>query len=194
MLLRGAYGMRGAMERGDWPRAEAGRGREVAGKVLGLVGYGEIAREAARLGGALGMSCLASDPYADDFPGAVEGTLEEVLTQSDVLSLHVPLTGETRGMIGAEVLASMKPGAVLVNAARGGVVVEAALADALRSGHLAGAALDVFETEPLGPDYPFAGVPNLILTPHVAGVTEEANARVSEMTARAVAAHLGLPA
>ncbi|WP_179378832.1 hydroxyacid dehydrogenase [Jannaschia marina] len=192
LLLRGAYTMRPAMEAGDWPRAAAGQGREIAGKTLGLVGYGEIARKTAELARALGMSCLASDPYADDFPGAMEGTEEEVLTQSDVVTLHVPLTEETRGMIDAEVLSRMKPGAVLVNAARGGVVDEAALAEALRSGHLAGAALDTFETEPLGADHPFKDVPNLILTPHIGGVTAEANARVSEMTARRVAAHLGL--
>ncbi|MCK0167975.1 hydroxyacid dehydrogenase [Jannaschia sp. S6380] len=192
MLLRGAYDMRAGMEAGDWPRAKAGQGREIAGKTLGLVGYGEIARATAKLGAAMGMSCLASDPYADDFPGAMEGTEEEVLTQSDVVTLHVPLTDETRGMIDARVLAAMKPGAILINAARGGVVDEAALCDALRAGHLGGAALDTFGAEPLGADNPFAGVPNLILTPHIGGVTAEANARVSEMTARRVAAHLGL--
>ena len=192
MLLRGAYGLRAETEAGDWPRAEAGRGREIAGKTLGLIGYGEIARATARLGAAMGMECLASDPYAEEFPGALEGTEEEVLTKSDVITLHVPLTDETRGMISATVLASMKPGAVLINAARGGVVDEAALCEALRSGHLGGAALDVFETEPLADGGRFAGVPNLILTPHVGGVTAEANARVSEMTARRVAEHLGL--
>ncbi|WGH79914.1 hydroxyacid dehydrogenase [Jannaschia ovalis] len=192
ILLRGAYMMRPQMEAGDWPRAAAGQGREIAGKTMGFVGFGEIARETARLAGAMGMTCLASDPYAEEFPGAMEGTAEEVLREADVLTLHVPLTGETRGMMDARAIAAMKPGAVLVNAARGGILDEAALADALRSGHLAGAALDTFETEPLGPDHPFADVPNLILTPHVGGVTAEANARVSEMTARRVAAHLGL--
>lgn len=192
VLLRGAYAMRPAMEDGDWPRATAGRGREIAGKTLGLIGYGEIARKTAELGTALGMTVLASDPYADDFPGAMEGTEEEVLTTSDVLSLHVPLTEETRGLIGADVIAAMKPGAIVINAARGGVVDEAALCAALTSGHLGGAALDTFTSEPLGADHPFAGIPNLILTPHIGGVTQEANARVSEMTARKVAAHLGL--
>ncbi|MEM8851772.1 MAG: hydroxyacid dehydrogenase [Pseudomonadota bacterium] len=192
MLLRGAYGMRADMEAGAWPRAAAGQGREIAGKTLGLVGYGEIARATAKLGAALGMSCLAFDPYADDFPGAMEGTEEEVLTQADVVTLHVPLTDETRGMISAEVLAAMKPGAVLINAARGGIVDEGALCDALRAGHLAGAALDTFAVEPLTADHPFIDVPNLVLTPHIGGVTAEANARVSEMTARRVAEHLGL--
>lgn len=192
MLLRGAYDLGGPMVAGDWPRGPAGQGREIAGKTLGLIGYGEIARVTARLGGALGMTCLASDPFADDFPGAMEGTLDEVIEQADVLTLHVPLTEQTRNMIDAQVLARMKPGAVLINAARGGVVDEAAVCAALVSRHLGGAALDTFAQEPLGADNPFAGVPNLILTPHVAGVTQEANARVSEMTARRVAAHLGL--
>ncbi|WP_299647711.1 hydroxyacid dehydrogenase [uncultured Jannaschia sp.] len=192
MLLRGAYDRRAAMEAGDWPRAAAGQGREIAGKTLGLVGYGEIARATARLGAAFGMNCLACDPYAEEFPGAMEGTEREVLEESDVVTLHVPLTDETRGMIDAKVLAAMKPGAVLINAARGGVVDEIALCEALRSGHLGGAALDTFAHEPLGAHNPFAGVPNLILTPHIGGVTVEANARVSEMTARRVARHLGM--
>ncbi len=192
MLLRGAYDLRAPMEAGDWPRGPAGQGREMAGRTLGLVGFGEIARVTARLGAAMGMSCLASDPYADVFPGAMEGTQEEVLTQSDVITLHIPLTDETRGMIDAKVIAAMRPGAILINAARGGVVDEAAVAEALRSGHLGGAALDTFASEPLGAEHPFAGAPNLILTPHIAGLTQEANARTSEMTARKVAAHLGL--
>ncbi|TFL19942.1 hydroxyacid dehydrogenase [Jannaschia formosa] len=192
MLLRGAYGLRAEMEAGDWPRAHAGQGREIAGKVLGLVGYGEIARVTGRLGRALGMEVIAADPYAPDFEGAREAPLEEVLARADVVSLHVPLTDGTRGLIDAAALASMKPGAVLVNAARGGVVDEEAVCDALRSGKLAGAALDTFADEPLGAAHPFAGVPNLILTPHVAGVTQEANTRVSEMTARRVAEHLGI--
>lgn len=192
MLLRGAYGLSDELIAGKWPRAAAGQGREIAGKTLGLIGYGEIARRTARLGAAMDMTCIASDPYAEDFPGAIEGTEEEVLTTADVIALHVPLTDETRGMINAEVIAAMKPGAVIVNAARGGVVDEVALCAALKSGHLGGAALDTFVDEPFGADNPFAGVPNLILTPHIGGVTIEANARVSEMTARKVAAHLGV--
>jgi (S)-sulfolactate dehydrogenase len=192
VLLRGAYLLRPEMEAGAWPRAAAGQGREIAGKVLGLVGYGEIARATARLGRALGMEPVAADPFARDFEGAREVTLDALLAEADVVSLHVPLTEATRGLIGTEALAAMRPGAVLVNAARGGVVDEAALAAALGAGRLGGAALDVFEAEPLGPDHVFAGVRNLILTPHVGGVTREANARVSEMTARRVATHLGL--
>lgn len=192
VLRRGAYLMRPAMEAGDWPRGAAGQGREVAGSVLGLVGYGAIARAAARLARAWGMTVIAHDPFAHDFEGAEAVDLPELLARADAVSLHVPLTDATRGLIGAEALAAMRPGAVLVNAARGGVVDEAAVADALRGGRLGGAALDVFAHEPLGPDHPFNGVPNLILTPHIGGVTAEANERVSEMIARAVAERLGV--
>ncbi|MDB2407552.1 hydroxyacid dehydrogenase [Jannaschia sp.] len=192
MLLRGAYALRPAMEAGDWPRAQAGQGREIAGKTLGLIGYGEIARATGRLGRAMGMEVMAADPFAADFEGARGASLAEVLGQADVVSLHVPLTDGTRHLIDAAALAAMKPGTILVNAARGGVVDEAAVCDALRSGHLGGAALDTFAVEPLGARHSFAGVPNLVLTPHIGGVTQEANTRVSEMTARRVAAHLGL--
>ncbi|UWQ18807.1 hydroxyacid dehydrogenase [Jannaschia sp. M317] len=192
VLLRGAYMMRPEMEAGDWPRGPAGQGREIAGKVLGLLGYGEIARKTGALGRALGMEVVAADPYARDFDGARQAEAAEVMAEADLLSLHVPLTDETRNLIDADALARMKPGAILVNAARGGVVDEGAVCDALRAGHLGGAALDTFAVEPLGADHPFAGVPNLILTPHIGGVTAEANTRVSEMTARRVAAHLGL--
>ena len=192
MLLRGAYQSRPAMEAGAWPRAEAGRGREIAGKALGLVGYGATARRTGALGRAMGMAVLAHDPYAAAFDGAEAVPLPELLARADVVSLHVPLTDATRHLIDGAALAAMRPGAVLVNAARGGVVNEAAVAAALRDGRLGGAALDTFEREPLGADHPFAGAPNLILTPHVGGVTREANARVSETIARAVAERLGL--
>jgi (S)-sulfolactate dehydrogenase len=115
-----------------------------------------------------------------------------LLATADVVSLHVPLTEGTRHLIDATRIAAMKPGAILVNAARGGVVDEAAVAAALRAGHLGGAALDVFETEPLTAEAAaiFAGVPNLILTPHIAGVTVESNTRVSDLIADRVLAHL----
>jgi (S)-sulfolactate dehydrogenase len=118
--------------------------------------------------------------------------LNALLATADVVSLHVPLTQGTRHLIDGPRIAAMKPGAILVNAARGGVVDEAAVAAALASGHLGGAALDVFETEPLtaGAGAIFAGVPNLILTPHIAGVTVESNSRVSDLVADRVLAHL----
>jgi (S)-sulfolactate dehydrogenase len=113
-----------------------------------------------------------------------------VLRGADVVSLHVPFTQSTRHLIDASRIATMKPDAVLINTARGGVVDEAALATALRTGKLAGAALDVFESEPLPSDSPLAGCPNLVLTPHIAGLTRESNARVSAMIADRVAALL----
>lgn len=197
VLLRGAYFMRPQMEAGAWPRAAAGRGREIGGKTLGLVGYGGIARVTAGLAHGMGMAVTAFDPFLDDedpaWSGVIPRSLKGLIASSDVISLHVPLTDKTANLIDADAIARMKPGAVLINAARGGVVDEAAVADALRSGHLGGAALDTFADEPLGATHPFADVPNLILTPHIAGVTDEANTRVSEMTARAVASHLRLP-
>ncbi|HET6468758.1 MAG TPA: NAD(P)-dependent oxidoreductase, partial [Geminicoccaceae bacterium] len=158
-------------------------------KVMGLVGFGSIAREVARRAQALGMEVAAFDPYVPADHPAWQGTscldLPALLGAADVLSLHVPLTPETRHLIGAAALERMRDGAVLVNAARGGVVDEPALAAALRAGRLGGAALDVFEQEPLTRDAAriFAGIPNLILTPHIAGVTWESNVRVSAVTA-----------
>ncbi len=188
MLLRGAYHATAAVAAGDWPR-ERLIGREVGGRCLGLVGFGAIARGTAGRARALGMAVAAHDPFvAGDDPawarhGVTPLPLPQLLAGADAVSLHVPLTAATRGLIGAAALAGTRPGAVLVNAARGGVVDEAALADALRSGHLGGAMLDVFEREPLPAGSPLAGAPNLILTPHVAGVTVESNVRVSAVTA-----------
>ncbi len=113
--------------------------------------------------------------------------LETLLAEADAVSLHVPLTPDTRQLFDAGRLARMKPGAVLINTARGGIVEEAALADALRSGRLAGAMVDVFEKEPLPAGSPLADVPNCLLTPHIAGVTRESNVRVSAVVARKVA-------
>jgi (S)-sulfolactate dehydrogenase len=173
-------------------------GREVAGKVLGLVGFGGIARETARLGKALGMHVIAADPNVPEsdpaWAGVTPTDIDGVLRGADVVSLHVPLVDSTRHMINADSLARMKPGAILINAARGGVVDEAALVAALGSGQLGGAALDVFETEPLTAEAAakFKGYPNLILTPHIAGVTEESNVRVSTLIADLVADRLNL--
>jgi len=195
MLLRRAWFATARVAAGEWPRTEL-MGRELAGKRLGLVGYGAIARVTGRMARDLGMSIGAYDPLlAEDHPawtGALRQSLPELLTSSDVVSLHVPLTDATRNMLDAAAIAGMKPGAILINAARGGVVDEAALCASLRSGHLGGAALDVFAREPMDATSgaQFAGLSNLILTPHIAGVTEESNVRVSAVTAEAVARHL----
>jgi (S)-sulfolactate dehydrogenase len=199
LLLRGAFGATEKVAAGTWPR-NALMGRETGGKRLGLVGFGAIARETARRAAALDMQVCAHDPYlAPDDPawnppaGPVgQRDLARLIAESDVLSLHVPLTEGTKSLIDAAAIARMPKGAVLINAARGGVVDEAAVVAALRSGHLGGAALDVFDREPLDAQAgaAFAGVPNLILTPHIAGVTRESNVRVSAVTARAVRRHL----
>ena len=195
VLLRKAWFANSEVISGKWPRMST-IGREVQGKTLGLVGLGGIARETASRARALGMSVIAFDPLLPKEHAAWQlassVSLEALIAHSDVISLHVPLTASTKRMIGPPQIAAMKRGRVIINAARGGVIDEAAVADALRSGQLGGAALDVFETEPLDATAGalFAGVPNLILTPHIAGVTEESNVRVSEVTARTVLSHL----
>lgn len=194
-LVRRAYSSSAAVAGGTWPR-NALIGGEVYGRTLGLVGYGAIARETASRARALGMTIAAYDPYlpADDahWRGVRNLPLHRLLADADVISLHTPLTAETRHMIGAAAIAEMKPSAILINAARGGVVDEEALAAALKAGRLAGAALDVFEEEPLGAasGAKFSGLQNVILTPHIAGVTEESNVRVSRVTLEKVAAAL----
>jgi len=188
VLLRGAYGGNVRMLAGEWPRMDCA-GRELAGKRIGLVGLGAIARQAAAMARTMGMSVAAFDPFVppDDAVWAEVSALglDELLESSDVISLHVPLGPDTRHMIGAAEVRKMKPGAILINAARGGVVDESALCDALRDGRVGGAALDVFETEPLTAEAAtrFAGLRNLVLTPHIAGVTVESNRRVSELIA-----------
>jgi (S)-sulfolactate dehydrogenase len=196
MLLRGAFLRTSDVVAGDWPR-QSMMGRELAGKTIGLIGYGSIAREVAWRAHMMGMQIVAYDPYLlADHPGwqiARNVSLDAVLELSDVVSLHTPLTDGTRNMINAEALSRMKPDAILINAARGGIVDEAALADALRQGRIGGAALDVFETEPLTAEAgeKFRGVENLVLTPHIAGVTGESNERVSHLIADKVLDALG---
>jgi (S)-sulfolactate dehydrogenase len=187
MLLRGAYFATPEVIAGTWPRNRL-MGRELSGKVMGLVGYGAIAREVAKRADALGMTCIAFDPFLpDDHPAwklAQRHGLEPLLREADVVSLHVPLNESTANMMDTVRLKRMKKDAILLNAARGGVVDEAALAGALKAGELGGAALDVFDEEPLSASRGavFAGCPNLILTPHIAGVTQESNVRVSHVT------------
>ncbi|MDJ0894411.1 MAG: hydroxyacid dehydrogenase [Alphaproteobacteria bacterium] len=191
ILFRRAFDGREAMQGGAWPR-NALIGREVAGKRLGLIGFGANARETARRAEALGMTIAAYDPFlpadAAEWALAERQELATLLSTSDAVSLHVPLTAETRGLIDRDALARMRAGAILINPARGGIIEEAALIEALRSGHLSGAALDVYETEPLDAQAGarFADLPNLLLTPHIAGVTEESNIRVSRTTVRNV--------
>jgi (S)-sulfolactate dehydrogenase len=197
VLLRGAYLSTAAVASGEWPRAPLSQGRELAAKTLGIVGFGSIGRLTAKLARALGMTVIGFDPQvpatASSWAGeheTVPNRLDDLLRTADVVSLHVPLTPATRHLIDAAKLALMKRDALLINTARGGVVAEVALAEALRTGRLGGAALDVFEDEPLRAGSPLAGCPNLLLTPHVAGVTRESNRRVSAFIAESVAAAL----
>ena len=189
LLLRGAYAATPAVAAGQWPRNALSNGRETAGKTLGLVGFGSIGQLTAGLGRALGMQVVAFDAMMDDdHPAFAQASarcagLDEVIAVADVLSLHVPLVDSTRGLFDAARIASMKPGAVLINTARGGIIDEVALAAALRAGRLGGAAIDVFGTEPLPASPHFDGCPNLLLTPHIAGVSLESNKRVSFLIA-----------
>ena len=192
MMLRGAYRATDRVLAGEWPRT-ALIGREASGKTLGIVGFGAIGRAVARRATALGVGVAAYDPVlasgdsAWNAPGVRRfGDLAAMLAACDVVTLHVPLTGTTRHLIGATEIAVMKPGACIVNTARGGVLDEAAMAQALASGRLGAAALDVFEDEPLPAHSRLTGIPNLYLTPHVAGLTEEANTRTGELVARLV--------
>jgi (S)-sulfolactate dehydrogenase len=197
VLLRGTYYASGRVADGSWPREPLTKGREAAGKLLGLVGFGSIGRITARKAFALGMRVAAHDPQvgpsdaAWSQAGVQPMELDAIVAGSDVVSLHVPLTAETRGLFGERRLRRMKRDAVLVNTSRGGIVDEAALAALLREGHLAGAALDVFAEEPLPAGSALAGAPRLVLTPHIAGVTAESNDRVSHLIADRVAEFLG---
>jgi len=189
MLLRGAYASTSQVAGGGWPREALSGGREIGGRVLGLIGFGSIGQKTARLARGLGLRVMAYDALLDASSAALAGagvewaTFDELLAVADVVSLHVPLVDSTRRLFDARRIAGMKHGAILINTSRGGIVDESAVAQALRSGALGGAALDVFETEPLPLSPHFAGCPNLILTPHVAGVTEDSNERVSSLIA-----------
>ena len=197
LLLRGAYQSTPDVVAGKWPRNALSGGREIGGRTLGLVGFGSIGQLTAKLAQGIGMTVVAHDAMMDRSNAAFAQAgvacvgLDELTASADVISLHVPLVASTRSLFDAKRIAAMKPGAVLINSARGGVVDEAALAAALKRGHLGGAALDVFEAEPMPAGGVFAGCPNLVLTPHIAGVSSESNERVSFMIAQRVLEELG---
>jgi D-3-phosphoglycerate dehydrogenase / 2-oxoglutarate reductase len=161
-------------------------GRELAGRTIGIAGFGRIGREVAVRARAFDMTVLGFDPLLTHWPDGLEWverrTLGRLLAESDVVSLHVPLESGTRGMIGARELAQMRPDALLVNAARGGVVDEAALAEALTAGRLRGALLDVFAVEPATGN-PLLALPNVLATPHLGAATAEAQARAGDEAA-----------
>ncbi|HEY0305753.1 MAG TPA: phosphoglycerate dehydrogenase [Longimicrobiales bacterium] len=182
-----------SMRAGEWDR-KSFNGVELYGKTLGLVGAGRIGSEVARRARAFGMRVVAYDPYLTaERASSLEieqGTLEEVLRRADVITLHVPLTEATANLIAEKELALLKKTAVIVNAARGGVINEAALHAALSNKQIAGAAFDVFEEEPLPADNPLRSLPNVVLTPHLGAATAEAQQNVAIEIAEAVRAAL----
>ena len=179
-LLRKIPSADASLRRGEWDRARF-VGAELWHRTLGIIGLGKIGKAVAQRAAAFEMRVLAHDPYLAVEQAAGNGAtlvaLPELLASADLITIHVGLTPQTKGLIGKAEIQAMKSGAVLVNVARGGLVDESALAQALRDGHLAGAAIDVFSTEPMPTDNPLRDAPNTILTPHLGASTVEAQAR-----------------
>jgi len=192
MLLRGAYLSSASVAAGEWPRTALSNGREVAGSTMAVIGFGGIGQLVAQLARGLGMQVVGYDPQQPataacwNETGAQCMSFDDAVSAADVVSIHVPLVDSTRNLLGAAQLKMLKPHAVVINTSRGGVIDESALADALKQKRLGGAALDVFADEPLKAGSPLAGVPNLILTPHIAGLTVQSNERVSTLVAARV--------
>lgn len=178
-----------SMREGGWERKQFA-GSELRGKTLGVVGLGRIGQHVAGIARAFGMQVIAHDPFLPEERARELNVqlqpLDHLLATADVVTLHLPLTEETRDLVNRERLDRMKPGAVLINTARGGLVNETALIEALRAGRLSGAALDVFDPEPLPDDSPLRDTPGLILTPHLAASTSEAQDRVAQEISEAV--------
>lgn len=170
-----------AVREGVWRRVA---GFELTGRRLGIVGLGAVGREVARRAECLGMDVVAFDVFASSPEVRLVG-FEELVATSDVVSIHCPLTDDTAGLFGESTLRAMKPGSVLINTARGGIVDEPALAAVLRDGHLGGAALDSFAREPLG-DSELVGLDNVVLTPHCGGTTREAVERTGVVAVQEV--------
>jgi D-3-phosphoglycerate dehydrogenase len=195
-LLRRIPAADASVRRGEWERAGF-TGAELRHRTLGIIGLGKIGKAVARRAAAFEMRVLAYDPYLTAEQAAEHAAklvgLPELLVRADVITVHVPLTAQTRGMIGEAQIGAMQRGAVLLNVARGGIVDELALATALRDGHLAGAAVDVFSTEPMTADHPLRDVPNTVLTPHLGASTAEAQGRVGvEMAEQVLLALSGI--
>jgi len=176
---------------GSWERPHY-QGREFRGRLVGIVGYGQIGRRVARLAVAFGARVVihSRSAIADAGGAEAEPDFEALLRRADILSLHCPLIPETRGMLGEAQLRAMPQGALLVNTARGALVDEAALADALKSGHLGGAGLDTFAAEPPDPKHPLFALDNVICTPHIAGATKGSLLRVGTIAATNIVRHL----
>jgi D-3-phosphoglycerate dehydrogenase / 2-oxoglutarate reductase len=195
-LLRHVPDANASVRAGEWERARY-TGRELRGKTLGIIGLGKIGKLVARRAAGFEMRVLAADPYLTGDQAAEVGArlvgLPELLARADVVTVHTPLTAQTRGLLGRAQLEAMKPGAFVLNVARGGIVDEHALADALGAGRLAGAAVDVYSAEPIAADNPLRDAPNVVLTPHLGASTSEAQDRVGvEMAEQVVMALAGV--
>ncbi len=187
---KGVVALDGRMRAGFWDKATH-KSLELRGKTLGVVGIGAIGRRVAEIGVAFGMQVLAFDPFAKAAPAGVELVdLDRLLEASLVVSLNCPLTDDNRQMINRATLAKMRPGAILVNTGRGGLVDDEALREALASGRLRAAGLDAFATEPLAGEHAWRSVPNVVLSPHVGGVSEDAYVNMGTAAARNVLAVL----
>jgi D-3-phosphoglycerate dehydrogenase len=189
---KGVVPLDARMREGHWDKATH-KSLELKGRTLGLVGLGAIGRLVAATGTALGMRVVAYDPFASAFPAGIGNVgLDELFATADVLSLHCPLTAQNANMINATTLAGMRDGAIVVNTARGGLVDEAALVEALRSGKLRAAGLDSFQVEPFSGGHAFTGLHNAVLTPHIAGVTADAYIGMGTGAARNILEELAL--
>ncbi|HEV2721483.1 MAG TPA: phosphoglycerate dehydrogenase [Thermoanaerobaculia bacterium] len=188
-LCRNIAEAHASVKRGEWTRAKF-MGTELNGKTLGIIGLGRIGKLLTARAKAFGMHVIACDPYIApnvfESAGAQRASLDELLAKADVITVHTPLTEETHGMLGAAQIAKMKDGVIALNIARGGIWVEQALADALNSGKIAGAAIDVYEKEPPGQDHPLLNAKNIVLSPHIGANTMEAQDRVAVQTAENV--------
>jgi D-3-phosphoglycerate dehydrogenase len=176
---RGIARMDREMRAGNWLREDA---MQLTGKTLGLIGFGGIAAEVARIALGSGMRVIAWNRSPKEHPGVEFVELDTLLAQSHVVSIHLLLNDDTRGFITRERIAAMRPGVILVNTARGGLIDQDALRRALEEGRLAGAALDVTDPEPLPPDDPLLTAPNLLVVPHVGSATTAARARMTELS------------
>ena len=195
LLLRKAYFKKNEMIAGNWPRQESS-GSEVYGKTLGLIGFGDIAQKTRDLALGLGIKTVAYDPYLEKDSNLWKETknllLDNLLSISDIISLHIPLSKETKNLIDEKKLRLIKNSSVIINTSRGGIIDENSLAKLLKENKIGGAALDVFNKEPINKvnAKKFEGLDNLILTPHIGGVTKESNERVSKMIAKKIDIHL----
>ncbi|MEM9473882.1 MAG: hydroxyacid dehydrogenase [Pseudomonadota bacterium] len=198
ILLRGpAYYATADVAGGAWDRPKFAGGGEISGRTMGVIGFGSIGQTVGHKARALGMEVIAYDAVMPDDAPAWQTTrrvdLPTLLVEADVISLHCPKLPQTIDLIDANAFAQMKPGAILINSARGGIVNEAACAEALKTGQIAGAALDTLDVEPIDETAQtiFKDMPNLILSPHIAGVTQESNRRIAEVAAENVRRVLG---